>query len=100
MNDDPIDRAFLHDDFEPSSGFTLRVMDAVRATADAPPPLRFPWGRLALGAAACLALAAAATQLAPLAGPALTAAIPVGQAAGGVGLGLALSRLPRLFVRS
>ncbi len=107
MNEDAVDRALRSDTIEPSSGFTLRVMDAVRAEAEVPPPLRFPWGRLGLGVAACAALSAAATWLAPDLGrawdgvaPRLGVALQLGQAALGVAVALTLARLPRLFVRS
>lgn len=57
---DDIDQLMMSDDtIVPSSGFTGGVMDAVRAAAEAPAPLRFPWGRFALGVAACLVWAAA-----------------------------------------
>jgi hypothetical protein len=110
MNGDDFERALEQDSIEPSSGFAAGVMNAVRLTAAEPPPLRFPWGRLVLCFAACAVLAgagstltaeasqawAAADALLPLAG----VAPHVGYAALGVALSLALSRLPRLFIRS
>jgi hypothetical protein len=57
---DDIDRLMTEDDtIVPSSGFAGAVMDAVQAAVEDPPPLRFPWGRFALGVAACLLWAAA-----------------------------------------
>ncbi len=110
MSRDDLDRALRNDPLEPSSGFALRVMDAVRAEAEAP-PLAFPWGRLALGVASCVLVSASATLLAPQAAAAwdgfrpalapLAAIAPqLGRAAAGLALSLALSQLPRLFVRS
>jgi hypothetical protein len=53
-NMDPIDRELLaDDDAHPAPQFTARVMAAVRREAATPPPLPFPWQRLALGLAAC-----------------------------------------------
>jgi hypothetical protein len=39
----------------PSSGFSTRVMDAVRDAAAAPPPFPFPWSRFIAGLAAAAA---------------------------------------------
>ena len=50
---DPIDRELLTDDARPAPEFAARVMAAVRREAATPPPLPFPWRRLALGLAAC-----------------------------------------------
>ena len=111
MIDDDFDGALANDSIEPSAGFTARVMDAVRLAAAEPPPLPFPWGRLALGAAACVVLAIAGAALLVQAegawdfatarlSPLALAAPQVGYAALGVALSLALSRLPRLFIRS
>jgi hypothetical protein len=41
---------------EPSSGFTLSVMDAVRQDAAEPAPLAFPWHRLLPGVLAALVI--------------------------------------------
>jgi hypothetical protein len=49
---------------EPSSGFAASAMRAVREAAAEPPPLPFPWGRLAVGFGACSALTAAGATLA------------------------------------
>jgi hypothetical protein len=111
MTDEELERALAEDSLEPSSGFTASVMDAVRLAAAEPPPLPFPWGRLALGIAACGLLASAGTNLlaegnlvsvtaADALAPLAAAAPQVGYAALGVALSLALSRLPRLFIRS
>jgi hypothetical protein len=108
---DELERALAEDSIEPSSGFAAGVMNAVRLAAAEPPPLRFPWGRLALGIAACALLARAGTDLTAEASGAwaaaaatlspLAAAAPhVGYAALGVALSLAFSRLPRFFIRS
>lgn len=51
---DPFDRALLPDASpEPSPDFAARVMSAVRREAATPPPLAFPWRRLAFGLGAC-----------------------------------------------
>jgi hypothetical protein len=108
---DELERILASEDsFEPSAGFRAGVMDAVRQAAAEPPPLRFPWGRLAVGLASCGVLAAAGTTLAPQAVPALIpaetlaqlaeAAPSLGYAGLAVFLSLAMARLPRLFVRS
>jgi hypothetical protein len=39
----------------PSSGFSARVMDAIRDAATAPPPFPFPWARFTAGVAAAAA---------------------------------------------
>jgi hypothetical protein len=55
---DELDRILASDEaIQPSSGFAREVMDAVRSEADEPPPLPFPWLRLAAGLAVCAALA-------------------------------------------
>jgi hypothetical protein len=121
-----LDRALERDTIEPSSGFTAGVMAQVRLAATEPPPLRFPWGRFALGLASCSALAGAgaaltaevttgwtaqataawnATEnaLSPVAvalSPLAVVGPQLGYAALGLVLSLALSRLPRLFIRS
>jgi hypothetical protein len=111
MTDDELERALAEDSIEPSSGFAAGVMDAVRLAASEPPPLPFPWSRLALGVASCALLASAGTNLlaeanwagaaaAATLSPLATVAPQVGYAALGVALSLALSRLPRLFIRS
>ena len=58
MNHDDLDGLYSHEpEIVPSSGFTASVMDAVRAQAQAPPPIPFPWKRALPGiAAAVLAL--------------------------------------------
>lgn len=61
---DDIDRLLeSDDDIVPSSGFAGDVMEAVRAAAEAPPPLRFPWARFMLGVGACLLWAATGLSL-------------------------------------
>ncbi len=65
MNDPEIDRIFSNqDEIQPSSGFLVSVMDAVRREAAAPPPIPFPW-KFALP---CLALAVVALGLVVVAG--------------------------------
>lgn len=50
MTDDSIVRALTHqEDIQPSSGFVLSVMDAVRQEAAAPQPIPFPWLRVLPG---------------------------------------------------
>src|SRR5688500_15691605 len=64
MDEDEIERALRTvEPIEPSADFVERVMGAVRRAEDAPPPLAFPWRRLAAGTCAlfaCGVLAAAA----------------------------------------
>ena len=56
---DDLDRILAADDpLVAPAGFTNRVMTAVRTVANEEPPLPFPWGRFALGLAACVAAAA------------------------------------------
>jgi hypothetical protein len=58
---DELDRILSSDEtIVASSGFAARVMDAVQDAATAPPPLPFPWGRFAIGLAACGVWAATA----------------------------------------
>lgn len=58
MKPDDLDRILLtDDDLVPASGLASSVMDMVRGEASAPPPIPFPWGRLASGLVAVLALA-------------------------------------------
>ncbi len=59
MKPEELDRILSgDDDIVPASGLVASVMDLVRAEASAPPPIPFPWARLAWGLAAVLALAA------------------------------------------
>jgi hypothetical protein len=107
---DDLDRALRGDDsIAPSSGFAAAVRAAVMDAAAEPPPLPFPWGRLALGMVAGLGAAAAGAWLAArVAGP-LAQALPleplqpvlqpVGYAVLALLLSLALMRLPRLWTR-
>ena len=68
---DDLDRILANDDaIEPSSGFADAVNAAIASDAEER-ALRFPWGRCAIGLAACLAAAAAGTALLP---PAMEAA--------------------------
>jgi hypothetical protein len=54
-----IERVLRQDEtLEPSGGFSLRVMAAVRQEAALPPPIAFPWRRLLAGISACAALTA------------------------------------------
>ena len=52
MEHDDLDRFLSDDEIVPSSGFTARVMDAVRAEASMPPAIPFPWLRALPGIAA------------------------------------------------
>ena len=53
MHHDELDDIFSRDqDLMPSSGFVASVMDEVRQTAAAPPPIPFPWKRAVPGFAA------------------------------------------------
>ena len=59
MTQDRIDRMLSGDDeIVPASGFVASVMDAVRREAATPPPIPFPWVRLAVGSVAVVPLAA------------------------------------------
>ena len=94
------------DDLEPSAGFLQAVLAATEREL-APPRLPFPWLRFGTGVAACLVMAlAGATLLTPLAGSWLESLRPLRPVAenlaGGavaVASSLALTRVPRLFVR-
>jgi hypothetical protein len=59
MNHDDLDHLLSHEaEIVPSSGFTASVLNLVRAQAQAPPPIPFPWKRALPGmAAAVLSLA-------------------------------------------
>jgi hypothetical protein len=62
---DDLDRILMSEErLEPSSGFAAAALRAVRDAAAEPPPLPFPWWRLAIGLAACGILTASATALA------------------------------------
>jgi hypothetical protein len=62
---DELDRILSSDEMlEPSSGFATAALRAVHEAAAEPPPLPFPWGRLAIGLAACGTLTVSATALA------------------------------------
>ena len=108
MTLDDLDRALRGDEpIAPSSGFAAAVRAAVAEDAAAPPPLRFPWLRLALGMAACLVVAAAGTLLAVSAAAPLAVGMralepllqPLGYAGLALVLSLALLRLPVLLMR-
>lgn len=59
MERDDLDRFMTDDEIVPSSGFTVRVMDAVRLEAATPPAIPFPWARALPGiVAAAVALIA------------------------------------------
>jgi hypothetical protein len=111
MTMDDLDRILGSEDgLEASSGFVASVMGAVRGEAEERPAIPFPWGRFAVGAAACVVLAAAGTELvvraepvlrvvaAPLA-PLAAAGPTLGYAALAVIASLGLTRLPRLLSR-
>ena len=61
---DELDRLLSSEDtLAPSSGFTARVMEAVRDAAAEPPALPFPWGRFVTGVLACVVCAAFGSAL-------------------------------------
>jgi hypothetical protein len=110
MTTDDLERILsLEDSLEPSSGFALNVMDAVRRGAADPLPMRFPWFRFAAGLAGCSMMAGAGTvlllrsetttammsSLAPLAG----LAPEVGYATAALLVSLGIVSLPRLLGR-
>ena len=111
MTPDDLDRILSSEDLlEPSSGFTMEVMAAVRRQAAEPSPLRFPWFRFVAGLAACGVMAAAGTVLLLQSEPALTsitaplaslvAVTPeLSYATGAVLVSLGVAALPRLLVR-
>jgi hypothetical protein len=111
MTPDDLDRILSSEDLlEPSSGFSINVMDAVRRQAAEPPALPFPWFRFAAGIAGCGAMAAAGTVLlqrfepalaamaAPLA-PLVGVAPELGYATATLLVSLAAVFLPRLLAR-
>jgi hypothetical protein len=66
---DRLDRILAADDpLTPASGFTARVMTAVRDAAAEEPPLPFPWARFAVGVAACVAAAVSIASFLSVAG--------------------------------
>lgn len=110
MTTHDIERALAGDDpIAPSSGFADAVRLAVAAAETEAPPLRFPWLRLALGMAACVAIAASFVLLAPRVAAPLVEVVPartlgpvlrtLGYAALALLLSFALVRLPRLLTR-
>ena len=59
MKPDDLDRIMSADEeIVPASGLVATVMDMVRREASAPPPIAFPWVRLACGLVAVVGLAA------------------------------------------
>ena len=111
MTPDDLDRILSSGDvLEPSSGFALDVMAAVRREASAPARVSFPWSRFLLGFASLAVMAAAGTvllqvaepDLAALAAPMapLAAATPeIGYATAAVVVSLGLASLPRVLMR-
>jgi hypothetical protein len=106
MTPDDLDRILASEEpLEPSSGFAMNVMDAVRRQAAEPPPPPFPWSRFAAGLGACGVMAWTGSLVlprfaAPLSVPlaALGAIAPqLGYAAAAVILSLGLAALPRLL---
>lgn len=92
------------DRLEASSGFTMKVMEAVRQQASEPARPRFPWWQLGAGVAACCVVAwegarlilAIPVPLAPLAG----VAPEIGYAAGALLVSLGITLVPRAMRRS
>jgi hypothetical protein len=69
---DELDRILSTDEMlEPSSGFALSAMRAVREAAAEPPPFPFPWGRFVTGFVVCSTLIVAGAALALRAGESL-----------------------------
>jgi hypothetical protein len=85
----------------PSSGFSARVMDAVRDAAAAPPPFPFPWARFtaALGAAAASVLSGAVFLSGGKAAAIGEALSPLGTVAPEVGTALAVTLICLAAVR-
>ena len=66
---DELDRILADDDpLTPASGFTARVMTAVKDAAAEESPLPFPWTRFAVGLAACVAAAVSIASFLSLVG--------------------------------
>ncbi len=79
MREDEIDQVLASQfaEIEPSSGFALSVMRAVRAEAAAPPPIPFPWRRAVPGiAGAAVAVAWGLAEFVRLALSAAPASLP------------------------
>jgi hypothetical protein len=70
MKDEELDRLLAGTPLpDPGPAFTWAVMAQVRRQAAAPPPIPFPWRRLAVGLSLCSVLVAAGfAALAPAAG--------------------------------
>jgi len=87
----------VEEQVEPSAGFALQVMAAVRREASTPAPLPFPWRRLLAGIAGCGALiGAGAVAIARTGSEAFLPTLLVPGpplAAGSSGLGWALAAL-------
>ena len=105
---DDLERILAREDgIEPSAGFADAVRAGIEETGE-PRPLPFPWGLWAVGLLACTALAAGGAVLWPAVSATARAALapfaglggPLGYAAAGVMLSLALGRLPHLLRRS
>jgi hypothetical protein len=111
MTPDDLDRILSSEDMlEPSSDFASRVMAALEQPPAAA-PVRFPWLRFGIGAAASGIAAAAGGVLLERSGPALTGltaplaplaafAPELGCAMTAALLSLALASLPRLLSRA
>lgn len=88
MKNDELDRMLSkQDDIQPSSGFAVSVMEAVRSEASAPPPIPFPWKR----ALPALLVAAAALVAVVVAGVATIVNVSGGAAAPEVAASLSSS---------
>lgn len=111
MTPDDLDRILSSEDLlEPSSGFAIDVMAAVRRQAAEPSTLPFPWFRFVVGLAASGVMAAAGSVFLRVSEPALTAmaaplaplasvAPQLGYATAALLVSLGLASLPRLLVR-
>jgi hypothetical protein len=101
MTPDDLDRILSAEDLiEPSSGFAMNVMDAVRAQAAEPPPRRFPWTRFATGLAGCGVMAMTGTILLSRFDATLSGIAPeLAYATAALLVSLGLLSLPRLLGR-
>jgi len=70
VKQDDLDRVLSESrEVRPSEGFTDSVMARVRVEAKAPPPLAFPWKRVAPGLVTCVVLTIVAVGIVFSSGP-------------------------------